>query len=178
VTKSRRTKTASISILLALVLSACGTSENAAPETVKRTVSETTRILNVSGEKLDGNKFSFTSLASKPTVLWFWTPWCAICVGEGPTINEAYAQYGDEINIVGVGAQGSKAEMEEFVKITESSKITHINDFDSSVWAHFDIPLQPSLIFVGTNGYVDRKIGPTSEQDFQKRLEALLQSGT
>lgn len=174
--KSREIVLAALAVLLAFAVTACGANESATTDATKRENSQAAKFLAVSAQTLEGAKISLASLSTKPTVLWFWTPWCAICAGEAPTLNQAYAKYGEKVNFVGVGAQGTKQEMEEFVKITETSKILQINDFDSSVWAHFGIPLQPSLVFVGTDGYVDRKIGPTSEEDFQKRIAALLKT--
>jgi thiol-disulfide isomerase/thioredoxin len=162
-------------VILLIALSACG-SEDQAKSTPQDQSVAASNLLNITGQSVEGENFSFSSLSSKPTVVWFWTPWCAICVGEGPTINEAFAKYGDSVNFVGVGAQGTTGEMKEFVEITQTSKIIQINDADSSIWAHFEIPLQPSLIFIGTDGYIDRKIGPTNEADFQKRLNLLLES--
>lgn len=164
-----------VTLTLLAALSACG-GEDQATSTTQEQVVVASNLLNISGQSVEGENFDFSSLSSKPTVVWFWTPWCAICVGEGPTINEAYAKYGDNVNFIGVGAQGTTGEMKEFVEITQTSKIIQINDADSSIWAHFEIPLQPSLIFIGTDGYIDRKIGPTNEDDFQKRLNLLLES--
>jgi len=157
-----------VAVTLAFSATSCANTKSAQ--------SNSSKILEISGETLDGKKISFTSFSSKPTVIWFWTPWCAICVGEAPTINNAYAKYADEVNFVGVGAQGTNQEMKDFVQITETSKLLQIYDFDSSVWAHFEIPLQPSLVFVGSNGYVDRQIGPITEEKFQKRLDLLLET--
>lgn len=164
----RKVSVTIVAVALALSLTACAST--------KGTQSQSSEILEVSGKTLDGKQISFASLSSKPTVIWFWTPWCAICVGEAPTLNNAYEKYADKVNFVGVGAQGTNQEMKEFVEITKSAKLLQIEDFDSSVWAHFEIPLQPALIFVGPNGYVDRQIGPITEEEFLTRLDSLLQA--
>ncbi|PZS23467.1 MAG: thiol:disulfide interchange protein, partial [Pseudonocardiales bacterium] len=45
--------------------------------------------LQFTATTLQGTKFAGQSLAGKPTVLWFWAPWCAVCQHEAPSVAKA-----------------------------------------------------------------------------------------
>lgn len=62
--------------------------DEAAPSFVMPTVKGTT----VSSEQLKG----------KPTLIYFWAPWCSVCNVSLPNLQDFYHQYGNEINIVSV----------------------------------------------------------------------------
>ena len=57
-------------------------------------------LLAFTATTLDGEPFDGMSLAGKPTVLWFWAPWCPVCLQQAPGVRAAIEQYGDKVNIV------------------------------------------------------------------------------
>jgi thiol-disulfide isomerase/thioredoxin len=130
--------------------------------------------LTFSAKTVDGKNFSSKALANKkPTVLWFWAPWCAICKNESAFITAAAQQYKNKVNFVGVGALGSRDELVEFVGLTGTSNFTNLDDSSGKLWNRFGVIIQPTLLFIDTKGNITTKVGPSDERFLAKRLAAL-----
>lgn len=130
--------------------------------------------LTFTAKTVEGKKFSSKVLANKkPTVFWFWAPWCAICKNESANLVAAAKQYKGKVNFVGIGALGNQAEMQEFVTHTGTSLFTNLNDGDGKLWNRFGVVIQPTLIFVDAKGKITSKVGPSDEEFLQKKLVAL-----
>lgn len=130
--------------------------------------------LTFSAKTVDGKNFSSKALANKkPTVLWFWAPWCAICKNESAFITAAAQQYKNKVNFVGVGALGSREELVEFVGLTGTSNFTNLDDSSGKLWNRFGVIIQPTLLFIDTKGNITTKVGPSDERFLAKRLAAL-----
>jgi thiol-disulfide isomerase/thioredoxin len=130
--------------------------------------------LTFSAKTVDGKNFSSKALANKkPTVLWFWAPWCAICKNESAFITAAAQQYKNKVNFVGVGALGSREELVEFVGLTGTSNFTNLDDSSGKLWNRFGVIIQPTLLFIDTKGNITTKVGPSNEEFLAKRLAAL-----
>jgi thiol-disulfide isomerase/thioredoxin len=130
--------------------------------------------LTFSAKTVDGKNFSSKALANKkPTVLWFWAPWCAICKNESAFITAAAQQYKNNVNFVGVGALGSRDELVEFVGLTGTSNFTNLDDSSGKLWNRFGVIIQPTLLFIDTKGNITTKVGPSDERFLAKRLAAL-----
>ena len=130
--------------------------------------------LTFTAKTVEGKKFSSKVLANKkPTVFWFWAPWCAICKNESANLVAAAEQYKGKVNFVGIGALGNQAEMQEFVTHTGTSIFTNLNDADGKLWNRFGVVIQPTLIFVDAKGKITSKVGPSDEEFLQKKLVAL-----
>ena len=130
--------------------------------------------LTFTAKTVEGKKFSSKVLANKkPTVFWFWAPWCAICKNESANLVAAAEQYRGKVNFVGIGALGNQAEMQEFVTHTGTSLFTNLNDADGKLWNRFGVVIQPTLIFVDAKGKITSKVGPSDEEFLQKKLVAL-----
>ncbi|MDC2887796.1 TlpA family protein disulfide reductase [Psychrosphaera algicola] len=61
-------------------------------ETVHRFIMPTVKGTTVNSEQLKG----------KPTLIYFWAPWCSVCNISLPNLQDFYRDYGSEINIVSV----------------------------------------------------------------------------
>jgi thiol-disulfide isomerase/thioredoxin len=130
--------------------------------------------LTFTAKTVEGKNFSSKVLANKkPTVFWFWAPWCAICKNESANLVAAAKQYKGRVNFVGIGALGNQAEMQEFVTHTGTSLFTNLNDADGKLWNRFGVIIQPTLIFVDAKGKITSKVGPSDEAFLQKKLVAL-----
>ncbi len=126
------------------------------------------------GATLTDTNFSGEELTGKPAVLWFWTPWCSICREEAPNLAALAKSFKGKVKIIGVAGLAPVNDMKQFVKDTRTSKIVHLADTDGAIWLHFQIPSQPSYIFVTSNGTVSRKIGGLSKSELFKRTRQLL----
>lgn len=108
---------------------------------------------------VDGKHFVGASLAGKPSVLWFWAPWCTICRGESPDLVALANAYKGKINIVGVASLGPVGDMKNFVKETHTGLFTHIADPKGDIWNRFEIISQPSFILITKSGVPYRFVG-------------------
>ncbi|MGH3992647.1 MAG: protein disulfide oxidoreductase, partial [Pseudonocardiaceae bacterium] len=121
---------------------------------------------------IDHDTFSGQSLAGKPAVLWFWTPWCPTCQREAPGVAEVAHAY-PGVTFVGVAAQGQVPAMREFVSEYGVGSFTHLADLDAEVWRRFGVTVQPAFAFVGTDGSVQVVKGTLPEQELTERVGAL-----
>ena len=130
--------------------------------------------LTFTAQTVDGKNFSSKVLVNKkPTVIWFWAPWCAICMNESAYIVAAAEKYQGKVNFVGVGALASREEMVDFVSHTGTSIFTNLNDAEVKLWNRFGVVIQPTLLFVEPTGKITTKVGPSDEGYLAKKLAAL-----
>ncbi|ALG15223.1 hypothetical protein AOZ06_32610 [Kibdelosporangium phytohabitans] len=111
--------------------------------------------LKFTAKTLDDKDFDGTSLAGKPAVIWFWTPWCPRCQGEAPHLGALARQYEGKITFVGVGAQDQVPAMKNFVADNGVSGFTHLADVNASVWTKFGVTQQPAYAFYYADGSLE-----------------------
>lgn len=165
----RKVKLLSISISAALVIGAAF-----APSAMGAGKKSNVKKLTFTATTVAGTQFSSKILLQKkPSVLWFWAPWCAICQNESAGIVAAAEKYKNKVNFIGVGALGNTAELQEFVDKTGTSAITNIDDSSGAVWKRFGVVIQPTLIFVDKRGRITTKMGPSDTTFLESRLKSL-----
>lgn len=128
--------------------------------------------LQFNATTIDGEPFSGESLAGKPTVLWFWAPWCPTCQREAPMVGQISAAHPD-VTFVGVAGLADLPAMKEFVDKYPVDTFTEIADADGEVWMKFGVTKQPAYAFVSADGTVDVVRGEMSEADLTERVKAL-----
>lgn len=134
-------------------------------------------LLTFTAKTVEGEPFSSKVLTGKkPSVLWFWAPWCAICHNESVNLVKAEAQYGDRVNFIGVGALGNSEEMRTFVAETGVDSFTNLDDSSGKVWKRFGVVLQPTLIFISSKGKISTHIGPSDSDFLNSKVKALAAS--
>ncbi|MFM1984626.1 MAG: thiol:disulfide interchange protein [Actinomycetota bacterium] len=131
------------------------------------------KLLTFTGTTVDGLAYKSTDVLKKPTVIWFWTPWCAICRNESKAVAALSTKYAGKVNFVGVGANGSVEEMKEFVGLQKTANITHLNDAKGKLWNRFGVVIQPTLVFVDKNGKIKTHVGPSTTSYITKQVAAL-----
>lgn len=163
---------------LALVAAACGTAPDGPREATgsngPEQTSETSGVaeqLQFTATTLDGSEFSGEELAGKPAVLWFWTPWCAICQHEAPFIAEMAKAHGDRATFVGVAAQDQLPAMRKFADRFGIDTFTNLNDEHADIWARFGVTAQPAFAFISAGGAVERVNGTVTEQEIVRWLD-------
>lgn len=130
--------------------------------------------LTFTAKTISGKSFSSKVLVNKkPTVIWFWAPWCAICKNESASLVAAAEKYKGKVNFVGVGALASREEMVDFVGQTGTSVFTNLNDEDGKLWNRFGVIIQPTILFIDATGKITTKVGPSDEEYLAKKLVAL-----
>lgn len=186
-----RTRPLALALGVALLLAACGSSDDgtdgATPATsgsgsggsaTSPAASEGGAAPAASGVSfeaatLDGGTLSSDDLAGKDAVLWFWAPWCTTCRGEAPNVTAAAAAFEGEVEVIGVAGRGEVPEMEGFVSDTDTGSLTHLIDEDGAIWADYGVVAQPAFAFIDDDGTVDVVVGTLGEAALTERLSAL-----
>lgn len=131
-------------------------------------------LLTFTAKTVEGKSFNSKVLSNKkPTVIWFWAPWCAICKNESAYIVEAAEKYKGRVNFLGVGALGSREEFTDFITHTGTSIFTNLDDSKGKLWNRFGVVIQPTLVFVDSKGKITTKVGPSDEEFLAKKLATL-----
>jgi thiol-disulfide isomerase/thioredoxin len=120
---------------------------------------------NFSAKTISGATFKGSVLTGKPTILWFWAPWCTVCRAESPDLVALAKNYKNKINIVGVAGLGNINDMKGFVSDTHTSNFTQLADVSGQVWNYFGVVSQPSLVFISKKGQVFRHVGGVQNSD-------------
>lgn len=128
--------------------------------------------LDFTATTLDGEAFDGVSLAGKPSVLWFWAPWCPKCIAEAPDVAELADTYGDEVNVVGVAGLDEEPAMQAFVSDHEVEGFTHLSDQDGVVWRHFGVTQQSVFVLLDADGNPQHS-GALSPDELNNRVAEL-----
>jgi thiol-disulfide isomerase/thioredoxin len=117
--------------------------------------------LKFTGTTLDGKEFDAATFAGKPTILWFWAPWCATCASEAWTVSDLAETYRERLGILGIAGMGNNKDMHEFVADMEVGAVPHLDDQAGRIWKKFKITQQSLYVVldrtgkVVTTGYLD-----------------------
>ncbi|WP_246216690.1 redoxin domain-containing protein [Mycobacterium botniense] len=148
----------------ALLLAGCGWSHTTAPAPVQ---------LQFSAKTLAGQPFSGESLRGKPSVLWFWAPWCPQCQQEASTVAKVAAA-NPAVTFVGVAGHDRIPAMQAFVDKYRLGGFTQLADTDGTIWARFGVTHQPAYAFVSSHGSVDVVKSSLRESQLSERVHALV----
>jgi peroxiredoxin len=129
--------------------------------------------LEFTATTVDGKQFDGRSLAGKPAVLWFWAPWCPVCLQQAPGVRTAVEQHGDRVAIVGVAGLDKAAAMPEFIRLAKVEAIPHLSDEPGDVWKRFEITAQSTFVLIDAQGTVTFR-GRLDADDIPGRVAALL----
>jgi thiol-disulfide isomerase/thioredoxin len=160
----RSVRTATAAVVLTGLLAGCGAAaapppaappvvaaeaeaESGAPATVPAS-------LTFTGTTLDGKAFDAATMAGKPTILWFWAPWCATCASEAMSIADLREEYAGRLNILGIAGMGDAKAMREFVSDLEVGAVPHLNDGPGKLWKKFGITEQSTYVVLDRAGKV------------------------
>jgi thiol-disulfide isomerase/thioredoxin len=130
--------------------------------------------LQFSATTLSGAPFNGATLQGKPSVLWFWTPWCPFCNAEAPGVSQVAAA-NRAVTFVGIAAHSDVGAMQDFVS-KYNLNFTNLNDTDGSIWARYNVPWQPAYVFYradGTSTFVNNPTSAMSQQELAGRVAAL-----
>ncbi|MFE9773788.1 redoxin domain-containing protein [Streptomyces sp. NPDC005931] len=109
-------------------------------------------VLDFTATTVDGKPFDGESLAGRPTVLWFWAPWCPTCKGQAARTAEVAADHEGRVNVVGVAGLDGTAAMRDFVADTGTGAFPHLADERGDVWKRFGITEQSHYVILDKSG--------------------------
>ena len=158
--------------ILLLALAGCGNS-SPAPESTNGSTSSASPLPTFTATTLGGDEFTSGELQGRPSVLWFWAPWCTTCRAEAPQIAAAASALGSDVEIIGVGALGPVSDMEAFVDDTDLAELRHLADEDALVWADFGVAAQPAFAFIGADGSLEIVQGSLGADQIIERAREL-----
>lgn len=141
---------------LALLLSGCGSdsgtaSQPSAATGVSGDGASAPEVLDFRAETVSGEPFDGASLVGKPTVFWFWAPWCPTCRAQVAGVGELAAAYGADVNVVGIGALDEPKAIEWFADEV-SPEVTLLSDPRGAVWRHLGVTAQSTYLVLDENG--------------------------
>jgi thiol-disulfide isomerase/thioredoxin len=161
-------------LIVAVLLTACGPDRGPSGGAASDQASGVGRSpLEFTASTLDGTPFDGRSLAGKPAVLWFWAPWCPVCLQQAPGVRAAAERYGDRVTIVGVAGLDKAEAMPEFVRLAKVESITHLADEPGLVWKHFGITAQSTFVLIDAAGHVTGH-GRLAADEIPDQVAALL----
>jgi thiol-disulfide isomerase/thioredoxin len=124
------------------------------------------------GKTLDGTPFDGATLAGKPTVLWFWAPWCTACRRQSSDVRTFSQKYAGKVTFVGIAGLDKLPAMRTFVTTMKVGQVTHLADEAGVVWKQFGITQQSTYVLVSADGAVVDS-GIYDDEDLGQRLAML-----
>lgn len=119
-----------------------------------------------------GAEFDGATLAGRPTVLWFWAPWCPTCAGQAKGVKATAEQLAGKVNVVGVGGLDDEAAMKRFIGQWKLDGVPHLSDEAGVVWKKFGVTSQSTFVLLDSSGAVAHK-GVLKGDDLVGRAGAL-----
>ncbi|MGC9538979.1 redoxin domain-containing protein [Streptomyces sp. UG1] len=157
----------------ALALSGCGTEDNASSGGAAPTDSPSAsspdssaaaqdgdgagtaavpEALRFTGTTVDGKPFDAATLAGKPTVLWFWAPWCPTCKAQGPETARVADRFEGKAHVIGVAGLDKPQAMKDFVTDTKVGTFPNLSDEPGEIWKKFEITQQSIYVILDKDG--------------------------
>ncbi|MGL6199769.1 MAG: TlpA family protein disulfide reductase [Lachnospiraceae bacterium] len=107
-------------------------------------------------EDSEGNTVALSDLRGKPVVLNFWASWCGPCQQEMPDFQEAFAEYGGEVQFMMLNLTGSNETRESAEAFIAENKYTFPVYFDvqqsgANAYTVFSIP---TTYFIDKDGNI------------------------
>jgi len=126
-----------------------------------------------SSTTLEGRSVTQADYEGKPTIMWFWAPWCSVCRSEAPTLSKVASELNGTVDVVGVAALGSVDEMKTFVSDTGIGNFSQLADPDAEVWSVFGVASQPAFAFISADGSIEIVQGSIDEKEILERAASL-----
>ena len=133
---------------------------------------EVPETLDFAATTVTGEPFEGASLAGKPTLLWFWAPWCPTCRGQIPQVEGLAAEFGDDVNVIGIGSLDSAEAIAGFAGDVDD--LTHLEDEEGELWRRFGVTEQSSFVLLDADGSVAYEAGYGGSDELGSRVADLL----
>lgn len=105
---------------------------------------------------VDGEVISTADLTGKPTLLYFWAPWCGVCKASMPNLESYYQENKEQVNVVSVAL--SFEQLEEVHMALLKHKLTFPTLIgNADVAEQYKIEGFPTYYLLDKNGEVASK---------------------
>ena len=128
--------------------------------------------LDFSATTVGGDAFEGVSLAGRPTLLWFWAPWCPTCRSQISQVEGLASTYDGDLHVIGVGSLDSAEAIAEFARDVEG--VTHLEDSEGELFKRFGIAEQSSFVLLDADGEVAYETGYGGSDDLGQQVEAVV----
>ncbi len=108
----------------------------------------------------------------RPTLLWFWAPWCPTCRSQISQVESLASTYDGELHVIGVGSLDSAEAIAEFAGDVDG--VTHLEDIDGELFRRFGIAEQSSFVLLDAEGQVAFETGYGGSDDLDQQVEGVL----
>lgn len=139
-----------LSLLMALLLSACGSATGAGQGSGSSGRGDSVS-LDFTAKTVAGRAFEGDSLSGKPTVFWFWAPWCSTCRSQISGVSKLAREQGDAVNVIGVGSLDDTSAIAGFARKV-GTDVVQLTDPDGAVWRHFGVTAQSTYLVLDADG--------------------------
>ena len=127
----------------------------------------------------EGDAVQLSDFAGRPVIVNFWASWCGPCQNEMPDFEQAYADYGDEIEFVMLNATYGRETMDSARSFLEESGYTFpvYYDTDADAAAAIGVTAFPTTLFIAPDGTLTAyAISMLDAETLQRGIDMLLDS--
>lgn len=112
----------------------------------------------------------------RPAVVNVWASWCLPCRSEAPLLDQAYAQYHDRIEFIGVSVRDNQPDAKAFLAEFGLAEFDHFFDRDREVPNAYGAIGTPVTLFFGPGGeLIKTHNGVVDERTLALNIDELLQ---
>ena len=117
-----------------------------------------------------GEAVSTQELRGKPTLIYFWAPWCGVCEASSHNVDAVHEAVGDEYNVLSVALEYSDvASVQSFVDRNDAKYPVLLGS--SNVTADYAVGAFPTIYVLSADGeVVSSVVGYTTEIGIRARL--------
>lgn len=83
-------------------------------------------------------------------------------------------QYEGQVAIIGISGRDGVSAMEAFIDDFGVGAFPHVADEALDIWVEYEIPSQPSFVFINDDGSFETIIGAMGESGLAARIDELL----
>lgn len=103
----------------------------------------------------EGKDVSLSDFRGKWVILDFWGTWCPWCIKGFPKLKEAYTQYGDRLEIIGIDCRDSENTWKDGVKRYELPWVNVYNpDSNSALLEQYGVQGFPTKVIINPEGKI------------------------
>ena len=131
---------------------------------------------SVEAPTLDGNgTLALEDLRGRPVLVNFWASWCVPCEAEARYLEDAYDEYGGQIDFVGVNVKDARSDALAFVEQYDVSYL-QVRDEGLDWYDAFGLTGQPETFLIDADGEVVEHVTGefTSSADLFRLLDVMV----